>query len=65
RSVVLKYERRVNVFLFLAWFLSHFTGPIPPELGNLEALQYLNLGDNELSGHIPPELGALSELQYL
>ncbi|CAN0547466.1 unnamed protein product, partial [Ectocarpus sp. 8 AP-2014] len=51
--------------LFLAWFLSHFTGPIPPELGNLAALQYLNLGDNELSGPIPPELGKLTALENL
>jgi len=33
------------------------TGPIPPELGNLSALERLHLADNELSGPIPPELG--------
>ncbi|CAN0358934.1 unnamed protein product, partial [Scytosiphon promiscuus] len=45
--------------------LSHFTGPIPPELGNLAALQYLYLENNELSGPIPPELGSLSNLRKL
>ncbi|MCX6029703.1 MAG: fibronectin type III domain-containing protein [Chloroflexi bacterium] len=40
-------------------------GPIPPELGNLTALQYLNLAGNQLSGAIPPELGNLTALQGL
>ncbi|CBN74748.1 LRR-GTPase of the ROCO family, putative pseudogene [Ectocarpus siliculosus] len=38
---------------------------IPPELGNLAALQTLNLGWNQLSGHIPPELGKLGALKTL
>ncbi|CAN0438759.1 unnamed protein product, partial [Scytosiphon promiscuus] len=51
-SVVLRLERRVNVYLLPAWFLSHFRGPIPPELGNLAALQYLHLQDNKLGGEL-------------
>ncbi len=41
------------------------TGPLPPELGNLSALQSLYLSDNDLSGPIPSELGNLSALQSL
>ena len=40
-------------------------GFIPPELAQLDNLQYLDLSDNELSGSIPPELGNLKNLQHL
>ncbi|CAN0544611.1 unnamed protein product, partial [Ectocarpus sp. 12 AP-2014] len=40
-------------------------GPIPRELGNLAALQSLDLGANTLSGPIPRELGKLAALRYL
>ena len=39
-------------------------GEIPPELGNLSLLQFLNLQDDQLSGEIPPELGNLTTLVY-
>ena len=41
------------------------TGKIPPELGDLEKLEWLNLGTNELAGEIPPELGNLTSLTGL
>ena len=44
---------------------NNLSGPIPPELGNLSALEGLNLSFNDLSGPIPPELGNLSDLEYL
>ncbi len=44
---------------------NNLQGQIPPEIGNLTALQYLNLMDNSLSGSIPPEIGNLTALQYL
>ena len=41
------------------------TGPIPPELGDLAALERLLLYDNSLTGPIPPELGKLGSLAGL
>ena len=40
-------------------------GPIPPELGNLTALEILNLTENQLSGSIPSALGNLTQLIML
>ncbi len=40
-------------------------GTIPPELGNLTALERLELEENQLTGSIPPELGNLTNLQIL
>ena len=41
------------------------TGEIPPELGNLTDLLFLNIHADNLTGEIPPELGNLTNLQYL
>ena len=41
------------------------TGPIPPALGQLAALEWLDLSDNQLTGPIPPELGQLAALEWL
>ena len=38
---------------------------IPPELGNLSALQILNLSENQLSGDMPSDLAGLSSLEEL
>ena len=40
-------------------------GAIPPELGKLTELEWLDLADNLLSGPIPPELGNLTNLEAL
>ena len=40
-------------------------GELPPELGNLSALEALYLNENKLSGRIPPELGRLGQLYVL
>ena len=40
-------------------------GSLPPEIGNMSSLEYLDLNRNELSGPIPPALGNLSSLEYL
>ena len=44
---------------------NRLSGKIPPELGTLSNLEYLNLTGNRFSGEIPPELGALSNLAEL
>ena len=41
------------------------TGGIPPALGQLTQLVWLNLAGNELTGGIPPALGQLAALEYL
>ena len=40
-------------------------GMIPPELGRLDQLTYLNLAHNQLTGDIPPDLGNLTRLEGL
>ena len=40
-------------------------GRVPPELGRMDALRELNLGNNRLSGTIPYELSDLTQLEYL
>ncbi len=44
---------------------NNLSGTIPPEIGNLINLNYLDLGWNQLTGTIPPEIGNLTNLTYL
>ena len=44
---------------------SLLSGQIPPELGNLTALEELTLDNNQVSGEIPPELSNLVNLEYM
>lgn len=44
---------------------NNLAGPIPPALGDLDALQRLDLYDNSLTGEIPAELGKLADLEAL
>ena len=41
---------------------SGLTGEIPPEIGNLTNLLWLDLSFNQLTGQIPPEIGNLTNL---
>ncbi|KAG0589138.1 hypothetical protein M758_2G248500 [Ceratodon purpureus] len=47
--------------------LSHnaFSGPMPPELGNLQEIHYMNLSFNTLSGSIPKQLETCFNLETL
>ncbi|KAL7001810.1 LRR receptor-like serine/threonine-protein kinase FEI 1 [Sarracenia purpurea var. burkii] len=42
-----------------------FSGPISPDIGKLDRLQFLALHNNYFYGTIPPELGNCTELQAL
>ena len=44
---------------------NNLTGTIPPELGRLANLSFLQLDSNNLTGTIPPEVGNLAKLEYL
>ena len=44
---------------------NNLSGPIPPELASLPALELLSLSNNDLRGGIPPQLGDLSSLVVL
>ena len=44
---------------------NQLSGEIPPELGSLSFLEYLDLGRNQLAGPIPPHLGDLAFLEHL
>ena len=41
------------------------SGPIPPEIGSMNCLRYLNLRGNNLTGAIPEEIGNLTQLSEL
>ena len=41
------------------------SGPIPPELGQLDRLRDLRLNDNQLTGTVPVELAQLEDLEDL
>ncbi len=63
QGVLLDGEPKRVVGLRLA--ARNLNGILPPELGRLERLRYLNLRSNLLTGSIPPELGQLGELESL
>ncbi len=44
---------------------NNLTGPIPPEIGDLDSLKHLDLAHNPLNSPIPPELGNLTNLKTL
>ncbi len=56
------YLERLKASGLRAW---QFSGPVPPELGNLHNLTVLNLSRNRLIGSIPFEFGNLSNLKKL
>ena len=61
-GVTTNAEGRVT-HLALAW--NKLDGQMPAELGNLTAVEVLNLDFNDLTGTIPPELGNLFHLREM
>ena len=49
----------------LDFHFNHLTGSIPSEIGNLTALESLDLLNNQLTGPIPSEIGQLPALEGL
>lgn len=49
----------------LSFAENRLEGPIPESMGNMVALESLDLSHNKLSGGIPKSLVALSHLNYL
>ncbi|XP_047953398.1 receptor-like protein 9DC3 [Salvia hispanica] len=58
-------KRILETFTTIDLSSNRFTGNIPPCIGNLKILKYLNLSHNTLMGHIPSSLGNLSEIESL
>lgn len=44
---------------------NELSGPVPPNIGNLSRLAWIDLSWNQLSGTIPPNLGNLTNLAWL
>lgn len=44
---------------------NNLTGPIPPQIGQLDELRILNLNYNRLSGNLPEQIGYLDKLEQL
>ena len=49
----------------LRWIIRDNCYLVPPELGNLSNLEFLDLGQNALTGAVPAELGSLNRLREL
>ncbi|XP_047965170.1 receptor-like protein 33 [Salvia hispanica] len=58
-------KRLLETFTTIDLSSNSFSGTIPPSVGNLKILKYLNLSHNSLTGHIPSSLGNMSQLESL
>ncbi|XP_057771168.1 receptor-like protein Cf-9 homolog [Salvia miltiorrhiza] len=58
-------QRLLVTFTTIDLSMNRFSGSIPPTIGNLNSLRYLNLSNNSLTGHMPSTLGSMSLLESL
>ena len=67
RESVKVYHARLRRYVDSEHYTRHWTlrGVIPTQLGNLTALETLDLGGSELTGAIPTQLGSLTKLTRL
>ena len=67
RESVKVYHARLRRFVDSEHYTRQWTlrGVIPTQLGNLTALETLDLGNSELTGAIPTQLGSLTKLTRL
>ncbi|MBO4536805.1 MAG: redoxin domain-containing protein, partial [Bacteroidales bacterium] len=57
---------RLKTLRMIEFWDCQLTGTIPTDIGNLEKLEYLEIGENpELTGPIPASLGNLSEAKWI
>ena len=64
QGVVAQYGKPDRV-MSIDMIRNEMAGSIPPEIGQLTELEWLQFGENSLTGSVPPELGNLSNLEYL
>ena len=64
QGVVAQYGKPDRV-MSIDMIRNEMTGSIPPEIGQLTELEWVQFGENSLTGSVPPELGNLSNLEYL
>uniref|UniRef100_A0A0E0JVR2 Leucine-rich repeat-containing N-terminal plant-type domain-containing protein n=1 Tax=Oryza punctata TaxID=4537 RepID=A0A0E0JVR2_ORYPU len=56
---------RSSSFAVLDISYNHFSGDVPPEIGNCSSLRLLKAGHNNLSGTVPDELFNATSLEHL
>lgn len=61
----LKYTYLLSLVTSLDFSENELTGSIPPSIGSLTGMVFLNLSENHLNGSIPSSLAKLQDLQSL
>ncbi|XP_047944479.1 receptor like protein 22-like [Salvia hispanica] len=59
------FGRLLTTFTSIDMSSNRFSGTIPPSIGNLNSLRYLNLSRNTLIGRIPSSIGGMKQLESL
>lgn len=65
KALEMKLPKILDIFTYSDLSKNNFHGPIPVELGQLQALYILNLSHNALTGQIPSSMGKLRNLESL